>query len=164
MLGGAGHTVEESGRQSSYSFVDFSKYLGCLLMGALHCVATTLRTPLLCTILRRPAAQTMQQSWIWTFNCVTTETMDLAGRLVTKGKRKALLSLSQCAFSPTLYIKRWKFCQGELEASANSHMVSSVWVKTALRENMKYDLKINKLGDRSQYVSQVLYIIASYFK
>ena len=41
-------------------------------------------------------------------------------------------------------------------------MISFVCVKIALRKNIKYELKINNLGEHSQYLSEVLYVIRHY--
>ena len=52
-----------------------------------------------------------------------------------------------------------EFCQGEFKASNNPFMISFVYVRVAIKENMKYDLKVNKLGEHSEYLSEVLYVI-----
>lgn len=44
-----------------------------------------------------------------------------------------------------------KFHQGEFKALDNPYLISFVF-----NENMKYDFKINKLGEHSQYLSEFL--------
>ena len=51
-----------------------------------------------------------------------------------------------------------KFCQADFKALDNPYMNSFVF-----NENMKYDFKINKLGEHSQYLSEVLYAIDTVF-